>query len=707
MSDASGLPSTEWHVGVDIGGTFTDVVLANGRTGEALSLKVLTTPDDPLRALRNGVEAALRRVDASLGDVARFVHGTTLATNAVIERKGARTALLTTEGFRDVVETGRELRYELYSLDLVYPDPLIPRRLRIGVRERVDATGAVHRSLCEREVGDIVERLRADGVESVAICFLHSYRSPEHERRTEALVRERLPGVSTSCSHDLLPEIGEYPRCSTTVINAYVQPLMEDYLSRMEADLGGVGLAAPITIIASNGGSVDIRHAVRAPAALIESGPAAGITAAVEIAKAMGEHNVLAFDMGGTTAKLCLVWDLAPRWTSELEVGRAARFERGSGLPVALPSVDLIEIGAGGGSLARVDRGGSLVVGPDSAGSRPGPACYGLGGTEPAVTDANLILGYLDPAYFSGGSLALDLELARTAVGSLGARPDHPVEFVASEIFEIVTETMANAARVHVAEAGYDVRKTALMAFGGGGPIHAWRMAQLLGVERIIVPALPGVLSAYGCLVAPVRFDLMRTLVTALDDCDLTELGGVASALEDEARRRLAGVGVALDRARFTWSLDMKYLGQRHKIDVPVAAIPETRDEVHEAGLAFGRRYRALYGREIEGQPIEIITVRLAASGPSNRVPAARENARGDRRASPRTRPVWFARRCFDVPVLARDELATGTVLNGPLVIEEAGSTILVPPRGSGIVHAGGHLEITLVRERRGAEIAR
>lgn len=683
------------RLGADIGGTFTDVVLLDPRTGRTTATKVLTTPDDPLRAVLAGLAEVLARSAGQPGDVAVVVHGTTLATNALIERQGAKTALLTTQGFRDVLETGRELRYDLYSLSLEYPRPLVPRRWRFPVLERIDAVGEVVVPLDVSQVERIADALEAEGIESVAICLLHSYADPSHERVIAAALRRRLPAVHVSASSDVLPQIGEYPRVSTTVVNAYVQPLMSTYLSRMAARLAGMGLQSRLALVASNGGMIGVADAVTTPAALIESGPAAGLTAAGLVAVATRRGMALAFDMGGTTAKLCLVRDGLPSWTSELEVARTARFHKGSGLPVALPSVDLIEIGAGGGSIARLDGLGLLEVGPGSAGSVPGPACYGRGGTAPTVTDANLLLGYLSPEYFVGGGMALSRAAAAASLEPIAGRLGQTIEATALNMFEAVTGVMANAARVHAAERGVDVRRSTIIAFGGAGPVHAWRIAQLLAVPSVIVPVAPGVLSALGCVLAPPRCDLARAFVSDLESVAAVQLVALAHAMRTEADRRLDQTAAAPRGRRYTWSLDMKYSGQRYAVNVPIRSVPDGPEAIPILRKAFQTEYRKRYGRTVPGVGIAVESLRLTAAGPAIKVarPAADLSSPPGAMAAAR-RPVWFGAAPVDTAVHRRADLGCGAALAGPAVIEDDGSTIIIPPGANAQVDMNRNVHI-------------
>src|SRR5213596_3060615 len=500
------------RLGVDIGGTFTDLVLIDEATGRTRVGKVLTNPKDVAHDVEEGIHALLDEAGVRPDEVRAVVHGTTLATNALIERKGARTALLTTEGFRDALEIGREGRYDMYDLFIDPPPPLVPRHLRREVPERLLADGSIARALDE---------LAKDGVEALAICLLHAYVNPAHESRLAALAREAIPEVFVACSSEVVPEIREYDRTSTTCANAYVAPLMARYLEDLERRLTGLGIPGQLYIMQSSGGIALPPFARRLPVRLVESGPAAGALAAAQAARERREPRLLSFDMGGTTAKACVIDDGVPLVGREFEVARADRFKKGSGLPIRVPVIELIEIGAGGGSIARVDRMGLLKVGPDSAGADPGPACYTLGGRHPTVTDADLLLGYLDAEFFLGGRMRLDREAARRSVEEHVARPlGLDVTGAAWGIHRLVNENMAAAARIHGIERGRDLRQYPLFAFGGAGPVHCWQVAKILKVPRILIPFGAGAMSAYGLLAAPLAFDFVRTGQERLDRAD-------------------------------------------------------------------------------------------------------------------------------------------------------------------------------------------
>ncbi|HXF72371.1 MAG TPA: hydantoinase/oxoprolinase family protein, partial [Actinomycetota bacterium] len=520
------------RIAVDIGGTFTDLVLLRGGR-VAANAKVLTTPADPSLAVEEGIARLLRAVPAE--EVREVVHGTTLVANALIERKGARTALVATRGFRDSMIIRRELRYDLYDLFLEMPEPLVPRRLSFELAERVLADGAVDTPLDPEEVRRLARRLVREGVEAVAVCLLHAYRNPEHERLVGRVLAEEAPGLYVSLSSEVSPELGEFARTSTTEANAYVLPLIDRYLETLEKRLRDLGLRGPLRIMLSTGGGgiAGVETARRFPVRLLESGPAAGAVSAAFWGARGGRRDVLAFDMGGTTAKACLVERGLPMVAREFEAARVYRFAKGSGLPIRVPVVDLIEIGAGGGSIARVGPFGLPKVGPDSTGADPGPACYGRGGTHPTVTDADLVLGYLDPGFFLGGEMRLDVRAARAALGALGRGLGLSVEEAAAAVHRVVNENMASAARMHGVERGRDLRRFALVATGGAGPVHAWGVARNLGIRRLLYPPSAGVASAFGMLTAAPGFEVARSLPAPLPE---TPWGAVRRALAELIR---------------------------------------------------------------------------------------------------------------------------------------------------------------------------
>ena len=533
-------PRDRYRVGVDIGGTFTDLVLVDGETGRVRLYKCLTTPKDPSTGALEGLEELLRAAGLGFADLGSLVHGTTLVTNAIIERAGSPLGLLTTRGFQDILEMGTEQRYDIYDLFLRFPDPLVPRALRREVDGRLDRDGRVVAAIDLNQVRREVAGLARAGVEALAVCFLHAYRNPAHERAVAQLVHREFPGLAVSLSSEVVPELREYERCVTTAANAYVQPLMARYVAKLEAALVDRGFGGQFYLIQSSGGMATPATARRFPIRLLESGPAGGALVTAFFGRQVGLADVLAFDMGGTTAKACLVQGGRPDVAPAMEAARVHRFKRGSGLPIKAPVIDMIEIGAGGGSIAHVDALGLLKVGPRSAGADPGPACYGLGGREPTVSDANLLLGYLDPGFFLGGRMRLDRAAAEAAVDALAGRVGLDPVATAWGVYEIVCENMAAAARVHIVEKGRDPRRYAMVGFGGAGPAHAARVARILGIGEVIVPPASGAASALGFLVAPMSFEFVSSLPGRLAELDL--------AAVNRAPRRARGAGARAPR---------------------------------------------------------------------------------------------------------------------------------------------------------------
>ena len=684
-----GLSPATGRLGVDIGGTFTDLVWVDDLTGQVRVGKLLTTPKDPAQAVEQGVLGLLQEAGAAAGDVRGLIHGTTLATNALIERKGARTGLLSTAGFRDALEIGREGRYDMYDLFIDPPAPLAPRHLRHEVSERVGADGAIARPLDEAGAQAAIAALLAEGVEAVAISLLHAYRNPVHEEALARLVAEQAPGLPVSRSSEVVPEIREYERTSTTVANVYVMPLMARYLDDLERKLTDLGIAGRFYIMLSSGGIATPATAKRVPIRLVESGPAAGALAAARAARRSGEARLLSFDMGGTTAKACVIDGGEPLLAREFEVARADRFKKGSGLPIRVPVIEMIEIGAGGGSIARIDRMGLLKVGPDSAGADPGPACYALGGHEPTVTDADLLLGYLDPAYFLGGRMRLDVEAARHAIEEKVARPlGFDVTQAAWAIHRVVNENMAAAARIHGIERGKDLRAYPLFAFGGAGPVHAWHVGRILRVPRVLVPFGAGAASALGLLAAPLAFDFVRTAPQRLDTADWTGVNRLFTEMEAEGRAVLRQAGVAEEEIRFRRSAEMRYAGQGHEVEAPVPAGPLGPASPAPITVGFEAVYRTLYGRNPLGVAIEALNWRLVASGPD---PEAATTGGVTRDGAPpaviearssKTRTAYFpeAGAFVAAPVYDRYALAPGATFEGPAIVEERESTTIIGP---------------------------
>ncbi len=674
-----------YRVGVDIGGTFTDLIVVNQQTGAFAVGKVLTTPDDPSQAVETVLAETFRQAGIAPAEVRHLVHGTTLVTNAVIERKGAPTALLTTQGFRDSIEIGREQRYDLYDLMLEHPRPLVPRYLRFDVPQRTLADGTTLRELDETYVERLARELAENGIEAVAIVFLHSFTDPAPERAARTALLRAAPGLRVSISSDVVPEIREFERASTTIANVYVQAHIERYLRELEARLQRLGFDGRFFLMLSSGGLATIDTAVRYPVRLLESGPAAGALAATMYGRAAGYVDLLSFDMGGTTAKLCVIDQGRPLIAHQFEVDRRYRFKKGSGLPITIPVIEMIEIGTGGGSIARVDALGLLKVGPDSAGSVPGPVCYGRGGAAPTVTDADLILGYLDPAFFLGGQMRLDVEGARRAIQEQVADPlGVSVEAAAWGIHQIANENMANAARVHTLERGKDPHRFPLFAFGGAGPVHAYRIALSLGSPALLAPLGAGVISAVGFLAAPLAFDFVRSWRGQLDALDWKKANALLAEMEAEGHALLEASGVAHEAISHRREADMRYVGQGHEIRVPLPAGP--LDAAHAPALvaAFGAVYRELYERLGPPVPIEIINWRVVSSGPQPdlKLHVTAPAPSGARGALKGQRPAYFPETGGFVatPIYDRYQLAPGATFDGPAIVEERESTVIVGP---------------------------
>jgi N-methylhydantoinase A len=665
------------RLAVDIGGTFTDLALEHN--GRRITTKVLTTPDAPERGVMEGVAAILLSSSLAASDITLLIHGTTLATNAIIERKGARTALITTEGYRDVLSLRNESRYDQYDLNIVLPEPLVPRHLRLPVPERLDNEGHVRLPLDEAAVRTLLPLLREERVESIAVGFLHSFVNPTHERRVEKILAAALPNVPVSLSSEVSPEMREWERFSTTAANAYVQPLMARYLRRLETELRGLGMGCPIFLMLSGGGVTTIETACRFPIRLVESGPAGGAIFAADVARRCGLPRVLSFDMGGTTAKICLVDDYVPQTARSCEVARVGRFKKGSGLPLRIPVIEMVEIGAGGGSLAHVDALGRIVVGPESAGAAPGPACYGRGGTHPGVTDANLLLGRYDPDTFAGGSMVLDTEAARRALtADVGVPLGLDAETAALGVIEMVDETMANAARVHAIESGKAYGGRTLIAFGGGGPVHAVRLAEKIGIEHVVVPEGAGVGSAIGFLRAPIGYEVVRSFYQRLSRYDLAAVNAMFDEMAAEANAVVAqaAFGALTTEERLAY---MRYLGQGHEIAVPLPVRRLERPDLAALRTAYEAEYTKFYDRLVPGADIEVLAyaVKVATLPP----------APGD--AQPVGEPTETAprrRRVRDVPngtvsewmICDRNALAADMTLAGPAIIAESETSTLV-----------------------------
>ncbi|MBB5751625.1 hydantoinase/oxoprolinase family protein [Prosthecomicrobium pneumaticum] len=679
----------------DIGGTFTDIVL--DLDGRMVSTKVLTTPDAPERGALEGIAAVLAEAGVTPPELTLLVHGTTLATNAIIERKGAKTALVTTAGFRDSLEMAYENRFEQYDMYIEKPAPLVPRRLRFTVQERLNARGQPLVPLDEAAVAALAAPLREAGIEAVAVGFLHSYANDAHERRAAALLAEALPGVRITLSSEVCPEIREYERLSTAVANAYVQPLMASYLVALERALGAFGVACPMFLMTSGGGLTTFETAARFPIRLVESGPAGGAILAASLAGELGLGRILSFDMGGTTAKICLIDEAAPQKSRFFEVDRRYRFVKGSGLPVRIPVIEMVEIGAGGGSIAAVDATRRIVVGPDSAGAAPGPACYGRGGTEPTVTDADVVLGRIAADGFAGGRLTLDATAAAAAIGrSVGTPLGLDVATAAYGVAEIVEENMASAARVHAVERGKSLEGRVMIAFGGAAPLHAARVAEKLGIDTVLVPASAGVGSAVGFLRAPIAFEGVRSLYLRLSAFDAGAVNAAVEALVAEATAEVRR-GAPDAPLIATLTADMRYRGQGHEVVVPLPLEPFEPGHAPTLRAAFEARYAALYGRTIPGLDIEVLTWTVSVSTPVVPVVPATEAGPAIDARSVGTRPIHdpATERFVGVPLYDRAALAPGARVTGPSVIAEAQTTTIVTRGFDAAVDRAGHLRLT------------
>ncbi len=672
----------QFRLGCDIGGTFTDFVLVNDDTGEFQINKCLTTPGDPSDAVEQGIKELLTRTPGFMPHIAEVIHGTTLVINAIIERKGAKTGLITTRGFRDVLELGRELRYDAYDIFAEYPLPLVPRSLRYEVTERITSDGRVNQALDEQEVRQVLAELGARGIESLAVCLINSYENPTHEMRIKELVTQQAPALSLSTSFEVLPQIREYERTCTTVTNAYVKPITAKYLAKLSARLGSLGFRGKLFIMLSSGGITSVETAGEFPVRIIESGPTAAVIASQHYGRMFEIRDMFCFDMGGTTAKSCLIQKGQAGLVSTFEVGRVQRFKKGSGLPIQVPVVDLMEIGAGGGSIARMSKMGLLQVGPDSAGADPGPACYGRGGQNPTVTDADLVLGFLDPDYFLGGTMPLEKSASEKAIEEKVANPlGTTVVEAALGIHDLINETMAAAAKTHVAEKGGNPKIVTISAFGGAGPVHAYGLAKKIGAPRILVPPLAGVGSALGFFTAPVAFDLTRSHRVTLTGADFREIEQLFKALEAEGAAILQQAGQDMT-INFERTLMMRFLGQGAETDLPIAYKPFDQWKKAQIREMFDEAYKKLYGRTYPDTPVEFVTFKVRASLPQRefRIPPLQQ-AEGQLSDSIKgERPAFSLIRREFIPftVYDRFKLFPGASIKGPAIIEEKESTIIV-----------------------------
>jgi N-methylhydantoinase A len=693
-----------YRLGIDIGGTFTDATLIDEKTGQMWIDKTLSTPRDPSIGFMEATHRILRKAGVQPAGVTYLVHSTTVATNSVIEGKVARTGFITTEGFRDMLEIARQIRPVLYDLLFEKPKPLAPRYLCFGVPERLDARGNVLTPLDETAVRAVAEQLRREEVESVAVCLLHSYINPSHEQRVGEILGEMLPGVVVSLSSEVAPEFREYFRASTTVINACIRPVVGRYLQNIEDRLRAEGVPAELLIMQSSGGVLTFETARDKPVFMVESGPAAGVIAATFIGDVIGRRDIISFDMGGTTAKAGLIQNGAPRVTKEYEVGAAARpgtgSSKGSGYPIRTPVIDLVEIGAGGGSIAWVDSGGVLRVGPQSAGADPGPVCYGRGGTLPTISDANLVLGRLNPDYFLGGEIKLDVQGAWNAIKEKCADPlGMDVLTVANGIVEIANAAMVNALRLVSVQRGYDPRNFAMVAFGGAGPVHANRLAAEAEIPTMIIPMSPGITSALGLLTTDLKHDYSVTFIRPTAQLEPAEVEAIYQRLQEQGRATLAREGVSPADMLFIRHVDMRYVGQSYELTVALPDQPLTPAVVADALAEFHREHDRAYGYNAPSEPAEFVNLRLTAMGKIakprlRQIPPAAGAVSAARKSS---RQVYYAEAggYVDCAIYDRYLLGEGHVVEGPAIVEEVDSTTVLHPGWRAAVDKYGNLIVT------------
>jgi len=696
-----------FRAGIDIGGTFTDFILFDGNAASIRLHKCLTTPSDPSKGALGGLADLVKAAGINVSDLDEIVHGTTLVTNAVIERKGAPVGLITTEGFRDVLEIGFEQRYDIYDLFLTFPEPLVRRSRRLEIAERIGADGGVIKALDEVSVLRAVRKLVADKVEAIAVCLMHSYRNPSHEKRVREIIKQHYPDISVSISSEVVAEISEYQRFVTTCANAYVQPLMDRYLSRFEQQLVARGFRGAVRLMHSAGGLVSLEEAREFPIRLLESGPAGGALATAWFGRKAGKENVIAFDMGGTTAKACMIENGMAHIVSYLEAGRVRRFKNGSGLPIKSPVVDMIEIGAGGGSIASIDEVGLLQVGPHSAGASPGPACYGAGGDKPTVTDASVALGYYDPSFFLGGRMTLDLEAAERALRTVAEPLNISTVEAAWGIHQVVGENMASAARIHLVEKGKDPRGYSMIGFGGAGPAFAARVARILGVSEVIIPQASGAASAFGFLTAPLSFDLVRSQPIQLSpQLDAAALNAAFDELAEEGKAKLIAAGADPKDIVVERTADMRLIGQLHEINVPIPAGKLDASAYGEIRRAFEEVYTARYTRVPAEAELEILSFRVRVSGRSPELTIRQADIpQGGTGALKGYRKAYFGEGFVETAIYDRYLLTPGVKIAGPAIIEERESTTVVPPGDTVTVDEAGNLRIAVAVVSKGMDL--
>ena len=684
------------RLGVDIGGTFTDVVLeVNDR---AFSTKVLTTYSAPENAIIDGLKQVCAKAAIAPGDIGQIIHGTTLATNALIERRGAKTAFITTEGFRDVIEMRTESRFEQYDLNLTLPEPLLPRQRRYTVPGRIDASGAELQPLDRKDVEAVVDTILAAGYESVAVGLIHSYLNDTHEVLVREVLSEKMPDAMVSLSCEVSPQMREYERFNTVVANAYIKPLMKSYLDRLEGKLRAEGVTCQVFLMHSGGGIISIESAAEFPVRLLESGPAGGAVFAANIAARYGLNKVLSFDMGGTTAKICLIKNQTPKTSRVFEVARTYRFKKGSGMPISIPVIDMVEIGAGGGSLARVDNMHQIRVGPESAGSEPGPACYCRGGIKPAVTDADLLLGRLDPDNFAGGSISLNASASEVAlVDTIGDKLGMDAVTSAFAIAEVVDENMANAARVHAVENGEDLSEYTMIAFGGAAPLHAGRLCEKLGIDRLLVPPGAGVGSAIGFLRAPFSFEANRSVYMKLANFDAPKIANLLQDLKSEATAFVRNCD-PINPILSEFKVYMRYSGQGWEIPISLSEEQATNPQRASFEARFVEEYAKLFGRSVSGMDIEITVWSVNAMTPPEPVVGTPEITTTTPAASDTTRNLFdpTTAKTVTAKVILRSDMVTGSTVKGPAIITENETTIIVPSSRIAVRQDDGCVDLSL-----------
>ena len=691
-----------YRLGCDIGGTFTDFVLVNNITGKFHTNKCLTTPSDPSDAIEQGIRELDEILPGFMDNVEEIIHGTTLVINAIIERKGARTGLITTKGFRDILELGREKRYDAYDIFSEYPEPIVPRPDRAEIDERLTFDGRVLKDVDEKEVIQVLEKFKKDGIESIAVCFINSYENFVNEKKVKEIIEKHAPDMFLSTSFEVLPEIKEYERTCTTAVNAYVKPITYWYLNKLIKRLGAIGFNGKFFIMLSSGGITSIETAKNFPVRIIESGPTAAVIASQHYGKMFNIKDMFCFDMGGTTAKSCLIQDGHAGLVSTFEVGRVQRFQKGSGLPIQVPVVDLMEIGAGGGSIAKISNLGLLQVGPESAGADPGPACYKQGGDNPTVTDADLVLGYLDPDFFLGGTMALDIELSKRAIEEKIARPlGTTMVEAAFGIHDLINETMASAAKTHIAEKGGNPNIVTVSAFGGAGPVHTYGLAKKIGAGSILVPPLAGVGSALGFFTAPVAFDLSRSHRKKLDEADFKEIELLFNELEHESAKILKGAQSG-DDIIYERTLLMRFVGQGAEIDLEIEIKDFTKFSKNEIRAMFDEEYKRLYGRTSAESPVEFVTFKVRASLPKkpftiSKLPTQNRDIKacikGQRLAFSVIKKDYIPFTVYD-----RSKLFAHAEFEGPAIIEERESTIVMGEDATARVDDFGFIWIKLAQ---------